>query len=198
MAWNRYLYNYSNPLKYIDPSGHIPIIDDDNFNNRKRKLFLIQSDLVDNENFWFDIMLDTEIGEFRLNNESIKDVSFESRCLDGEVSDWVIKLLEWTEKHPIILRSAPDQFKELLFTKDGTRIIMVHKGFPAEAGKKSWHINTDLRLFQKLNHTDLSPYMVNISQFTNMLSVLTDPFVIIYLPPNPFEIILPEHDQIDT
>ena len=77
------------------------------------------------------------------------------------------EILEFFQDHPLIWKSASQSVKDLFFVKggqNGTRLFMLDYHMLQNSSGNVWHINSDLKALQGLNHQDLTPYLYYTSQ----------------------------------
>jgi hypothetical protein len=105
---------------------------------------------------------------------------------DNSIPSWLEKILQELQQHPMIWRHPPKWIQEMLFINngaDGTRIIMVDFhgiGSP----KKVWHLNSDLRLLQGINHKDITPFLMGLASFVDSFPKFPDIIMIFPYPLN--------------
>jgi len=72
---------------------------------------------------------------------------------------WMWRALEWTNENlKMICNNPPSFIRDNWFVESGRRIIVIdypHRGGP-------WHINTDLKALQSINHKDIEPIILKI------------------------------------
>ena len=202
LAWNRYMYNFDNPIRYSDPSGHIPVINDPEarilylFDKLQRMAgFSNMSDENSVEN-----LEESGNSEFSLNPRNDDNSTIEKNKLLDEIPEWVEKFLRWAQEHPWLAKNGAENW----FSNNGRRIFMIDYGWDPYKGQYIWHFNSDLKALKNINHTDLTPIITTtvtlIEGVTNFASqAITDPFIIFFsTDPFNWEDFLPQHETIDT
>jgi hypothetical protein len=100
---------------------------------------------------------------------------------DKSIPSWLEKILQELQQHPMIWRYPPKWIKEMIFVDQGvhgTRIVMLD--FHSLRGSPNvWHINTDLRFLQGINHKDITPFLVGVASLFDSFSKSPD-FIIVF------------------
>ena len=183
LAWDRYVY----VIKHVDPSGNCPVPGFGDFreNNKNDSIFYHAG------NTQIKCKLDSPLGELiRKNNELksffVNNNERESSKSGEEIPGWAQEILEFFQDHPLIWKSASQSVKDLFFVKggqNGTRLFMLDYHMLQNSSGNVWHINSDLKALQGLNHQDLTPYLYYTSQILSTISNMMDPLIIIFYTP---------------
>jgi hypothetical protein len=80
---------------------------------------------------------------------------------------------EWVQKIKVVWNWAPPWLRGFLF-EEGTRVIHIDK---PHLGADFWHVNSDLKILQRLNHKNIEPLFakltlakVSLKSFANVLA----------------------------
>jgi len=201
LAWNRYAYTLYNPLRYVDPSGNIPILDIEIYLLKfKNRLFNedngIFAEIDKNyENNSEEIPIDEDEVNYELE-DIIARIEEEISGSTDTIPEWVEDLLEFLQKHPWIWKNPPPWVRDILFVEEagGRRIIMFDYHPLKPGGNPVWHLNSELRILQGVNHKDITPYVIALEQFIYSVSPYLpffDPLPIFYFPYNIWDEIIP-------
>jgi RHS repeat-associated protein len=190
-AWNRYAYVMYNPVRYVDPSGHWwvygdPTIDDFDPNARwadhdsNEGSYSESSTATDN--FLSDLQYQGDGINYGGNKVETNEIRLNSK---QAIPVWLEKILKNLQQKPWMWTTAPQWIKDLLFVEGGsggTRIIMIDYHQMGHKGPEVWHINSDLKMLQNLNHKDLTPVLMSLVNFVNSFPKFPDVFFIIPYP----------------